>query len=269
MENIDNVSAYLSIGLLVALLVWESGAPFFDAFRGEPRRRVIHAGRNLFFTVANAIMISLGFAALWLWAANMAAANRFGILYWLNLSPGAGLIVSLLFFDLWTYWWHRLNHRIPFLWRFHRMHHSDPQMDVTTANRFHLGEIAISSLLRVPLILLIGAPLWHLALYEALMFPVVQFHHANVGLPHWLDRTLRIILVTPAMHKVHHSRWQPETDSNYTSMLSIWDRLFGTFRMREDLHSIRLGLDGFDDHEHQSLKGLLKTPLNQKSAKSQ
>ena len=99
-------------------------------------------------------------------------------------------------------------------------------MDVTTANRFHLGEIFLSSILRVPVIALLGLQLWELALYETAMFTVVQLHHANIALPAWLDRGLRVLIVTPFMHKVHHSRWQPES-SNDSSLFSFWDRFFG------------------------------------------
>jgi len=154
-----------------------------------------------------------------------------------------------------------MNHRVPFLWRFHKVHHSDPHMDVSTANRFHFGEIILSSILRIPVILLLGAELWHLALYEAILYPVVQFHHANIGVGRRLDRFLRLFITTPEMHKAHHSRWQPETDSNYTSLLSIWDRVFRSFRLRKDPHEIQLGLDGYDEPQKQTLWGLLRTPL--------
>lgn len=134
-------------------------------------------------------------------------------------------------------------------------------MDVTTAGRFHFGEIALSSLLRIPLVLLLGIRLPELVAYEAMMFAVVQFHHANIGLPEWMDRLLRLAIVTPAMHKVHHSRVQAETDSNYTSLFSFWDRLFGTFRLRDDLRTIRFGLDGLDRKADQALAGLARTPF--------
>ncbi|MDX1531724.1 MAG: sterol desaturase family protein [Rhodothermales bacterium] len=164
-------------------------------------------------------------------------------------------------FDVWTYAWHRINHRVPFLWRFHRVHHADAEMDVTTASRFHVGELALSSALRIPLIVLVGVYAWELLLYETLMFAVVQFHHANVGLPARLDRALRAVIVTPAMHKVHHSRLQPETDSNYSSLFSWWDRLFRSFRLRERPEEIRFGLDAFDGEAHRTLGGLLRMPL--------
>lgn len=118
-----------------------------------------------------------------------------------------------------------------------------------------------AAVLRIPLIILFGAELWHIALYEALMFPIVQFHHANISLPSQVDRLLRIFIVTPHMHKVHHSRYLKETDSNYTSMLSIWDRVFGSFRLSKDPSTIQLGLKHFDDDNKQSVLGMLATPV--------
>jgi sterol desaturase/sphingolipid hydroxylase (fatty acid hydroxylase superfamily) len=132
---------------------------------------------------------------------------------------------------------------------------------VTTAHRFHFGEILLSSLLRTPVILLLGLQLPELLIYETLMFAVVQSHHANIALPSGLDRALRAVIVTPSIHKVHHSRWQPETDSNYSSLFSWWDRLFSTLRLREDPSTIRFGLEDFDRPANQSLAGMLKTPM--------
>ncbi|MGB3541654.1 sterol desaturase family protein, partial [Rubrivirga sp.] len=170
------------------------------------------------------------------------------------------IVAAFLLIDVWMYAWHRLNHRVPFLWRLHRVHHSDAQMDVTTASRFHTGEIVLSSILRIGVIAALGVSAWELVLYETAMFAVVQFHHSNLGVSPGLDRALRAVIATPAMHKVHHSRWQPETDSNYGSLFSWWDRLFNSFRMRVDVSTIRLGLDGFDTPEHESLRGLVAMP---------
>lgn len=259
-----DLSAYravASVGVLAVLLAWESASPFLDFFRGRNHERIRHGSRNLFLGLVNALMASAGFAIAWGAAARWADRNDFGLLHWSNLSLWPHAIVAVLLLDFWTYWWHWMNHRIPFLWRFHRMHHSDPLMDVTTANRFHLGEIFMSSVLRIGLIALIGIRLWELVLYEIFLFAVVQFHHANIDLPERLDRWLRYLIPTPAMHKIHHSRNPPETDSNYSSLLSVWDRIFGSFRLRENSREIQFGLDGWDAPEHQQVSGLLKTPL--------
>ncbi len=265
MENtLHHLSQWRSISalsLLVILLTWESLVPFFAFFAGDTRERARHGLKNLALGILNSVLTGLGFAAMWWTTAQWAQAHGFGLLNWLTLPAWARLAGVFLLFDAWMYSWHRLNHRIPFLWRFHRVHHSDLKMDVTTASRFHIGEIVVSSILRVPVIALLGLQLWELALYELAMFTVVQLHHANVAFPAGLDRALRVVIVTPFMHKVHHSRWQPETDSNYSSLFSFWDRFFGSFRMRENPHTLRLGLDEFNRPEDHTLTGLLATPL--------
>ena len=249
--------------MLTLVLAWESLAPFFTYFARNSGERVRHGLKNVVLGVLNALLTGLGFAALWLATAQWAQVHEFGLLNWLPMPGWERLAVAFLLFDAWMYWWHRLNHRIPFLWRFHRTHHSDPKMDVTTANRFHIGEIALSSVLRVPVIALLGLQLWELALYELAMFTVVQLHHANIALPAWLERALRVVIVTPFMHKVHHSRWQPETDSNYSSLFSFWDRLFRSYRLRDDPHTLQFGLEEFSRPEDHTLTGLLATPLTQ------
>jgi sterol desaturase/sphingolipid hydroxylase (fatty acid hydroxylase superfamily) len=115
--------------------------------------------------------------------------------------------------------------------------------------------------LRVPVIALLGLQLWELALYELAMFTVVQLHHANIAWPVRMDTGLRAVIVTPFMHKVHHSRWRPETDSNYSSLFSFWDRLFRTFRLRDDPRTLQFGLQEFDGRENHTMTGLLATPL--------
>lgn len=250
---------FAALAVLALLFFWETMRPFFHFPTGKLRFK--HSVRNLTFGLTNSLMIALIFVSLWWWAADFSETSGIGLLHRFNFSIAADFIMAILLLDLWTYGWHRANHRIPLLWRFHRVHHSDKHMDVTTASRFHIGEILLSSILRVPLILLLGISLPQLALYEILMFATVQFHHANIAVPKKADRVLRWFIVTPFMHKVHHSRYQPETDSNYASFLSIWDRIFRSFRYREDPHEIAIGLDEFSDVKSQKFSGMFKTPF--------
>lgn len=247
--------------LLVLLLTWETVAPCFGFFLKHARERARHGLRNLALGMLNATFTSVVFVGLWWQAAAWAGTHQFGLLNWAELPSWSRVVAALLLFDAWMYWWHRLNHQVPLLWRFHRTHHSDPLMDVTTATRFHVGEIALSGCLRVPVVWLLGLRISELAVYELVMFAVVQTHHANIAFPGWLDRALRGFLVTPFMHKVHHSRWRPETDSNYSSLFSFWDRIFGTFRRRDDFRTLRFGLEEFERPSDQTLAGLLATPL--------
>jgi sterol desaturase/sphingolipid hydroxylase (fatty acid hydroxylase superfamily) len=133
-------------------------------------------------------------------------------------------------------------------------------MDVTTATRFHLGEHVGSATLRLALIPLLGIEVWTIVLYETLVLAVTQFHHADISLGRG-DRWLRWLIVTPDIHKVHHSDWRPETDSNYSTVLSVWDRLAGTLRLRADPRSIRFGLEEFSDPDWQRWWGMWKTPF--------
>lgn len=252
------------IGLVILLLI-EQAHPFFDFFKGSVKEKGKHLLANMALGLTNALIISVFFVGTWLWASNWAFENGFGILNWLGLPVWAHTLGAVLLMDFWMYLWHVMNHKIPFFWRFHRVHHADPNMDVTTASRFHTGEIVFSSALRIGVILITGLYLWELLLYETVMFAVVQFHHADIALPEKLDKALRAVIVTPAMHKVHHSRWQPETDSNYSSLFSFWDRIGKTFRLHNPLKSLRIGLDEFDTEEDRKVKGLFSMPFREGS----
>ena len=235
---------------------WESISPFF-----QPGRRLGHAARNLTIASVNLVLLTVTFAGSTVWLAEVQASGRLGLLNVVRLPFPVHFAAAFLLLDVWTYWWHRANHRIFFLWRFHRMHHSDPQVDVSTATRFHLGEITLSSSIRLGLIPLIGVPIEALLCYDLSLLALTQFHHANLALPPRADHFLRYWIVSPNMHKVHHSRVQVETDSNYSSVLSLWDRLFGSYREKENYREIRFGLKSYDSDDRQSLEGLMLTPL--------
>ena len=226
---------------LAALLAWETARPFLPLFHGAAER-ARHGAWNLALGLLNIAVVALLFAGLWLAVTQWTAAHRFGLLNALDLAPWLRLALAVLLLDAWTYVWHRLNHRVPFFWRFHRWHHADRAMDVTTASRFHTGEIVLSSVLRLPVLALIGCGIGELALYELMLFAVVQFHHANVALPQRLDRVMRLVLVTPALHKVHHSVVRAECDSNYSSLFSWWDRIGNTRRISAAPERIVFGI---------------------------
>ncbi len=245
---------------LLGLLLWETVAPYFRLFL-TARARCQHGLRNVGLGALNAVVVALLFVWAWKAVAAVATQHQFGILNWLGLTGWPAALGAVLLFDCWTYWWHRAAHELPGLWRFHRVHHSDAQMDVTTANRFHLGEIGLSSVLRIAVIPLAGFQFWHVVLYETLLQACVQWQHANVGLPPALERALRGLIVTPGLHKIHHSREPADTDSNYASLLSVWDRLFGSFRLRPRMTEIRFGLTGMDADSKQSIRGMIETPF--------
>lgn len=145
--DIGQIQIIAAFAGLAAMLIWESAHPFFELFRSGRKERGTHVVRNLLIGGVNALLIAVGFAGLWIMAAAWAEQSGVGLLNWLGLPMGARVVGAVLLLDGWTYLWHRLNHVIPFFWRFHRVHHSDSKMDVTTASRFHVGEIFFSSLL--------------------------------------------------------------------------------------------------------------------------
>ena len=242
----------------LGLVFWLEG--IFPLFQGR-KERIRHALRNVGIGVLNGLVISLGFASVTLKTIQITENNSWGFLRQIHWSPLAEGIFAFVLFDFWMYAWHRANHQIPFLWRFHRMHHSDLELDSTSALRFHTGEIILSSLLRLVVIPLIGMQFIHLLIYEICLQPVIIFHHSNVALPERLDRIFRTVIVTPNMHRVHHSQVKDETDSNYSSIFSFWDRMIWSFRKRKDTRTLVYGLPYLQEREWQSIWGMLRTPL--------
>ncbi|GAB4191470.1 MAG: hypothetical protein Kow00105_05550 [Phycisphaeraceae bacterium] len=264
-ESIDWLSTskpLVATTLLIALWVAESVAPMYLDRRG----RVRHGFRNLALGLLNTLVVAMPFASLMLFVTGWAERHAFGVGHWLDGPAWLQWLIVLVLFDVWMYLWHRLNHRVPLLWRFHAVHHSDRDMDATSAFRFHTGEIAMSFMARLAVLPLLGMTMTQLLIYETVLLPVILFHHSNIRLPAWADRLLRWLIVTPRMHWVHHSREQPETDSNYASILSVWDRCFGTFRLRGRPETIQLGLHDEDGGlRWRTLREMIAAPLNDTS----
>jgi sterol desaturase/sphingolipid hydroxylase (fatty acid hydroxylase superfamily) len=170
-------------------------------------------------------------------------------------------LLAFLLMDLTFYWWHRANHRIPLLWRFHNVHHLDPDMDVSTAFRFHFGELAFSSAFRVAQIGLIGPSLGSYLLYEAVFQAGTLFQHSNLRLPIGSERLLVRLLVTPRMHGIHHSQVPGETNSNYATLFSFWDRLHRTLRLNIPQSEIDIGIPGYAGDRDNSLGNALLAPF--------
>lgn len=161
---------------------------------------------------------------------------------WL-LGPG-GLLLDLLLLDLWIYFWHRANHELPWLWRFHQVHHRDLFLDTTTALRFHFGELLLSALARAAVIVLAAVPLASVLVFEGLVTASALFHHSNVRLPPALERALARVIITPSRHWVHHHAVRRDTDSNYGTILSGWDALFGSRSATQRTPDLTIGVEG-------------------------
>lgn len=162
-------------------------------------------------------------------------------------SGWAGLGLDLLLLDLWIYWWHRANHVVPWLWRFHEVHHLDETLDTSSGLRFHFGEVALSAAARGVVIVLLGVPLAHVVVFEALVLATSLFHHSDARLPAGLERALARGIVTPSLHWVHHHARRADTDSNYGTVLSVWDRLFGSRSPTRRRPGMAIGVEGMRD----------------------
>ena len=228
-------------GLFLLLFVCEHRAPLRMARAALARRLFVNVGISA---------LALGTAALIVDPVAVTTLQRvsdreFGLLHWVELPAAAQFVIGFVLMDIAFYYWHVANHRIPFLWRFHNVHHIDPDLDVSTAFRFHLGEVALSAGFRVVQIAVIGVSPLTFAIYELVYQANTLFHHSNVHLPVQVERLLNKILVTPRMHGIHHSEVWRENNSNYSVVFPWWDRLHRTLRLNIPQYRIVIGIPGY------------------------
>ncbi len=258
-ENIPTVfRTGLLLGGIVVFWVLEGVIPLFKF----EYQKVKHAGLNLFFTLTTAT-IGFGLAWLLLQASLFTTQNEFGLLYIFDLPLWLKVIAGVLLMDLiGAYLIHWTEHKVKWMWRFHVVHHSDTSVDVTTGLRHHPGETVFRIAFTILAVLIIGAPMGVIMLYQSLSVLFAHITHANIQVPQKIDHLLSYIFITPYMHKVHHHFEQPLTDTNYGNIFSVWDRLIGTYAKVDDMSAIKYGIDThMEESQNTSLKTLLKTPF--------
>jgi len=257
-------SAHRTILLLAGLLFFWVLEGLIPIARFQ-YHKLRHGGLNLFFTLTTAI-VNLAFAYLIIQAADYSVAQGTGVLQWIELPTWALLLVGLLLLDLiGAYAVHWVEHKVHFMWKFHIIHHSDEQVDASTALRHHPGESVFRAVFTLLAVLVVGAPIWLVMLYQSMSALLSQFNHSNLKLPSWVAATVGKLIVTPEMHRVHHHESLPYTDANYGNIFSIWDRLFGTFAELPE-EEIRYGLDVFDKRDNH-MGDLLGLPFDGKRYK--
>lgn len=250
----------LASGIAIFWLI-ESAVPFVKF----GYNKVQHAGINIFFTVTT-IIINFYLAVILVNTAQWTVDNHFGLLNWLpEMNIWLFAFVGLLLMDLiGAYLPHYVEHKTKFLWRFHLIHHTDTWIDTTSGNRHHPGESVIRFVFTTLGVLIVGSPMWMVFLYQTLSIVATQFTHANIALPKQLDKVISYLFVSPDMHKVHHHYVLPYTDSNYGNIFSVWDRLFGTFKVL-DREKVVYGVDThMKPEEHNDLKNLLSIPFQKR-----
>jgi sterol desaturase/sphingolipid hydroxylase (fatty acid hydroxylase superfamily) len=259
MKNpVPNSIRGIIIGTWIAGLIWFERKRSLRIVRQSKLRRDV---RNLMIAapalgVMQVLEIRVAFKL-----AEMAQANRYGILPRASLPILAKGLIGILLLDYTLYWWHFLTHRVSGLWRFHQVHHLDLEMDATTALRFHFGEIAISVAFRAAQIVVIGPAPATLAAWQIFLFLCILFHHSNVRLPLAVERKLARVVVTPRLHGIHHSIAPEEVNSNWSSGLSFWDWLHSTLRTQVPQNDITLGIPGFLEEDQVTLGKSLALPF--------
>lgn len=257
------LKAGIVLGTLLVFGAWErlrpvSDSPLLVRVGRATRRGWQRLGRNLGLFGLNLLLSPLLVVPLTAWAESFAVGLRPD--WW---SGWTGMTLDILVLDLWLYGWHRANHEIQALWRFHQVHHLDETLDTTSALRFHFGEVALSAAVRALVIVLLDVPLASVILFEALVLAAAVFHHSDAALPPALERRLSALIVTPSIHWVHHHAIRSDTDSNYATLLSVWDRLFGSASGTRRWAMMPIGVESLADRP---FLALLAAPFGRTSA---
>ena len=250
--------AYAAVAFFfLLLLVLEALRPLRRTVEPKPRR----VARNLTLAGLGTAVLTLLQAPLLLPVAEWARAHGLGLLHRVDLPPAVEAVAAILLLDYTLWHWHWLTHRVPFLWRFHLVHHVDLDLDASTALRFHFGEMALSVPYRLLQVAVIGADPAAVALWQVLLVASILFHHSNVRLPAGLERVLVRVIVTPRMHGIHHSDFENETHSNWSSLLSVWDHLHGTLVLSVPQAEVAIGVPPYREASQVTLGQVLALPF--------
>ncbi len=248
------------VGIFVVMAIWEVLSPR----RPQPIARAGRWPSNLGMVVLDSVLVRLLIPTTAVGLAAFAQRHEWGLWHALQAPVWLALIASLLLLDLTIYLQHVLFHAVPGLWRLHRMHHTDLEFDVTTGARFHPLEILLSLVIKLGVIVALGAPALAVLIFEVVLNATSMFNHGNVRMPLWLDGLLRWLVVTPDMHRVHHSWYPHETNSNFGFNLPWWDRLFGTYRAQPQDGQIgmTIGINQFRNPRELRLDRMLWQPFH-------
>lgn len=249
----------LLVGGMLLLWLIEGAIPLVALQYKKNKWR--HASVNFTFTIIH-LIIHTGFAVLIVLLSDACKKWGLGLVNWFNASVLLTNVISFLVLDFFGGWLvHLVQHKTKILWRFHMIHHSDTNVDVTTGLRHHPFESVLRGIFFLMGVMVSGSPMYAVMIYQTLLVLATQFTHANISLPKWIDHPLSYVFVSPNMHKVHHHWQQPYTDSNYGAVLSIWDRFFGTYEYLES-SNIKYGLDRYYPNEQdENLSLLMRKPF--------
>lgn len=253
------------VGVLAIMLVWERLKPKRQPQLPAKRRWPANLGIVAVNSIVLRLLIPAGAIGAALWSADV----NFGLMHYFDWPLALSVVIGFLLLDCAIYWQHRLFHRIPILWRIHRMHHADTDFDATTGLRFHPVEIVLSMLIKIAIVVLFGIPAIAVLIFEILLNATSLFNHGNVALPSRWEWPVRRLIVTQEMHRIHHSQLPAETNSNYSFNLSVWDRIFRSYTAHPKAGSdgIKIGLKEYPAQPQSTkLSYLLAIPFRQPEA---
>jgi sterol desaturase/sphingolipid hydroxylase (fatty acid hydroxylase superfamily) len=240
------------------LLFLERLAPYTKPDQKKSFRVLFHLG----LSIGNSVALYFIMTQPLLYALSVTQRYVMGVTHLLGLNGWVEILLTVIAFDFWDYWMHRANHRLGFLWRFHRAHHSDMEIDVTTAARFHIGELILSGISKGLMIFFWGPSLSGLVTFDILLNMASQFHHSNLGIPFMIQDRIEKVTVTPRMHRCHHALHPDCYDTNFSTILSFWDRMFKSYHWaREASELTQIGLWKPRGPETMRLKPFLTTPF--------
>lgn len=216
---------------------------------------------NLSLAGMNALLLAMVFGSMMAAALSYAATHQWGLLYQVVLPSWVEILIAVIIMDFLLYLWHVLNHEVSFFWRFHRVHHSDLNLDVSTATRFHIGELAMSSIVRMVIIFVLGVGWRDFLVFDSLVSLSTQFHHSSVKVPAGFEKIFWILFVPPSMHRIHHSIVIKERNTNYGAIFSLWDRLCGTLLAGVDQTRIKIGIGAYPRQAELNLYRLVIMPF--------
>jgi len=263
MANEKPLRTSIFFGMLIIMGIWEAVVPM----KKRVLTRLLRWSNNLVLLVINIVVARLAFPLAAVGVAAYVAENGWGLMNYYEVPLSLAIIICVIALDFIIYLQHVLVHAVPALWRLHRVHHADPDIDVTTGLRFHPIEILLSLLIKFAAIVVLGAPVIAVVIFEILLNAGAMFNHANVRLPIGVDRFLRWFIVTPDMHRIHHSVEDDEANSNFGFSLAWWDRLFGTYIVepRKGHEGMTIGIHHYNDPKQVSwLHGILSLPFRAK-----
>jgi sterol desaturase/sphingolipid hydroxylase (fatty acid hydroxylase superfamily) len=247
----------LVAGTFLALALLERRWPL----RRSVEPKLQRTGRNLAIAALGSVAVQVAEMPIVSRVAAAVERRRWGLLKRLRLPVWMEVAAAVFLMDYTLYVWHVLTHRVPALWRFHAVHHIDLDLDASTAVRFHFGELTLSTPWRVAQVVVIGTPPLALSIWQTGLLMSILFHHSNVELPLWLERRVGRVFVTPRMHGIHHSQVRDETDSNWSSGLTLWDWLHGTLRLNVPQREITIGVPAFSDPDDVTLPKMVALPF--------